>query len=103
MTRKKIDGPVYDLDKVKSLIREGRVVMAGTPPDMRAGAKHDFTVTNVEMYEGFTLQWQTVSAGFGQLTFYNKNGKLHCDTEAMSRDFVRSVLMKLADDVILDD
>ena len=42
---------------------------------------------------GFELHWTCEKLGFGCLTFIkDKNNKYICETECMSRDFVRSVL-----------
>ena len=105
MSDRKIDGPVHDLEEVNRLIKEGRVEMLGVPPNLNLKkGEHDFTVTGVVIHEGFQVNWQTISAGFGELYFYlGDDQKIHCSNECMSRNFVRSVLLKLAEDVILDD
>ena len=51
---------------------------------------------------GFEISWSTVSAGFGGLTFYIKDGKLHCETEGMGKKFIVKVLVKLVEDTILE-
>lgn len=51
---------------------------------------------------GFIVRWSKPHCGFGELTFSVKNGKLHCDTECMSRRFVSQVLEKLAEEVVMD-
>ena len=43
-------------------------------------------------YGGFTLNWGCENVGFGQLTFYNKNGKCECWTECMSKEFIKAAL-----------
>jgi hypothetical protein len=60
----------------------------------------DYTVTEVGLDCGknyFIVTWGTVSAGFGELTFYKKDGKIKVDTEAMGNRFCKEVLAKLVD------
>jgi hypothetical protein len=52
---------------------------------------------------GFVVMWSKPHCGFGELTFYLKDGKLHCDTECMSRKFVSQVLEKVAETVEIHD
>jgi hypothetical protein len=70
--------------------------------------KPDFTVTNVRLkmawhntdsnIQGFILGWETVSAGFGELTVYiDKTGKLYCDSEGMGKEFIKNVFSKLTE------
>lgn len=76
------------------------------------GSPSDFTLTKVEVEScwgkwngndgGFEVAWQTVSAGAGGLTFYLRGGKLHCDNESMSQDFIKGVLSKMVDEMELD-
>ena len=51
---------------------------------------------------GFSVQWATKEAGFGSLTFYRKDGKLRCDSETTSREFIKEVINHLLDEVIID-
>jgi len=46
---------------------------------------------------------QSLITGFGELTFYLKDGKICCHNEYMSRKFVKQVLEKLVEIVDLDD
>lgn len=78
-----------------------------------AGAKPDFTVTRVYLKatweandipgdiaqgnRGFILGWETVSAGFGELTVWSCPEGNFCETEGMSKRFVREVLAKFAE------
>lgn len=56
------------------------------------------------MSGSLTLDWSARGIGFGQLHFYKgADGKLHADTECMDRQFVRSVLLRLADEVVIED
>jgi hypothetical protein len=64
----------------------------------------DFTITKASLapLSSFTACWESVSAGFGNITFYNKEGKFIMDTECMDKDFVKSVLCKLVDEATDD-
>ena len=67
----------------------------------------DFTVIQVWLTEDYReglidIGWQTKSAGFGHLSFDNKDGKIHCSSETMGRNFVKGVLNKLVDDSIFE-
>lgn len=83
--------------------------VAGIAESLRTG-RFDFTVTAARIAGAGTndqgpwveIAWETVSAGFGSLTFFTQDGKLRMDTEAMSRDFVREVLLKLIDVAVED-
>jgi hypothetical protein len=44
----------------------------------------------------------TVSAGFGETSFYMHDGKLKCDNETMGPLFITSVLGKLVDAAEMD-
>jgi len=70
--------------------------------------KPDFTITKVWLTEDYReglvdIGWATKSAGFGHLSFDNHNGKIHCSSETMGRNFVKSVLDKLIEDAIFED
>ena len=41
---------------------------------------------------GFTLHWAAKGVGFGQLTFYKDGKKTTCETECMSKEFVRQAV-----------
>ena len=77
---------------------------------MREKRPCDHTLTKVEITGawgpnkvcdgGFDIAWSSVSAGWGSFTFYRKkNGGWMVDNEAMSRDFLKEVLCKLADEI----
>ena len=68
----------------------------------------DFTVERVWLTEDYReglidIGWGTKSAGFGHLSFKNKDGKIHCGNETMGRKFIKDVLNKLVDVAILDE
>lgn len=73
---------------------------AGIAETFDGKRKPDFTVTKAT--PTFTkrgvviIAWETVSAGFGEVTLaLDENGQLVCDSEAMSREFVAKVFVKL--------
>lgn len=76
----------------------------------RKGAP-DFTVTYAKLGSawcnaesssmGFIVEWGTVSAGFGEVSFFvDGDGKLTIDNEAMSMRFVKEVLAKFVDSAV---
>jgi hypothetical protein len=44
------------------------------------------------------LAWSAKGIGFGQVVFYEQNGKLMCDNELMSKEFIKRMLCKMVDD-----
>ena len=113
------DASPEERERIKNACRDGRIVCESLDALDRVlhaahtGQKPDFTVTDVELAEcwapstnnsgGFRVYWETVSAGFGETTFFLKGGKLHCDNEAMGRDFIKKVMAALVDQVELRD
>ena len=106
-----------DKNKIVNLLKEGKVEVANQHLTalescfdvLKEGKKPDFTVTSAKLDcagidegEGrgpwFVITWSTVSGGFGETTFFFKNEKLCCDSESMSKKFVKDVLCKLVDD-----
>lgn len=61
----------------------------------------DFTITDANITYflhdpilgkySFGVEWRTKSAGYGTFTFKQKDGKIICDNEYMSREFIKSV------------
>lgn len=94
-----------DRKTIARLAREGKVKFDS---ELVISDNPDFAVTSVkligaiELEDGFAfdLAWTTKSAGFGHTTFYNKKGKLYCDNETMSKDFVKAVMCKLVDEAV---
>lgn len=50
-----------------------------------------------------TLSWCKSGVGFGEFTFYNKKGKIYCNNETMSKEFIKEMLCKMVDDCILTE
>lgn len=60
--------------------------------DVREAIDHPKFVY-VKMEDGYlVMQWGAEKVGFGEITFHTKEGKLHCDTETMGKDFVISAI-----------
>lgn len=82
----------------------------------------DFTIVEVELHGwgawerekdgqkfgnlgGFAIDWVAKSAGCGTMSVYidKEDGKIHCQNEYMGKQFLKDVLCKLVDEMILDD
>lgn len=59
--------------------------------------------TPLAITTGFS--WTKEGFGFGQMVFVydEKTGKLHCDNEMMSKDFLKEMLCAMVDNCILND
>jgi len=98
-----------NVEKVRQLASEGKIEFSQPEAFARVNMKTpDFTITGVQLdhtwneegtnRKGFLLTWQTQSAGFGELVFIMwEDGSLHCDSETMSKSFVKSVFNYLVD------
>lgn len=78
------------------------------------GEKADWTVTRTRLgyagpvgpvgEMGFEIRWETESAGFGVVTVYDDDaGGVHCESEGLSRNFVRAVFMKYVDTMLFTE
>ena len=74
--------------------------------------KLDFTITRVTIGcwgqcdlndGGFVLSWGTKSAGFGECTFYLQDGKMKCQNECMSKEFVKTLFDFLLEHTEFED
>ncbi|MBC8737037.1 hypothetical protein F6X40_09470 [Paraburkholderia sp. UCT31] len=61
-------------------------------------------VDGVQALDGsLALNWSAAGIGFGQLYLsVGADGKLHADTETMGAQFVRAVLLRLVDEMVID-
>jgi len=57
----------------------------------------------VTLHDNFGLNWSSKGIGFGQFYFYNKDGKIFCSNEFMSKDFIKKVLCQMIDECELED
>jgi hypothetical protein len=55
------------------------------------------------IYHPVTVKWTAKGTGFGEFTFYSVDGKLHCQNEMMSKDFLKVMLCLIVDKATLDD
>jgi hypothetical protein len=55
------------------------------------------------LYRSVCIKWAMRGFGFGELTFWMEDGKLHCDNECMSRETVKKILCLMADQAVLRD
>jgi hypothetical protein len=78
-----------------------------------SGAKADWKVTRARMgysgpigpagESGFEVRWETESAGFGVMTVYEDEDGPRCESEGLSRDFVKAVVLKLVDSMLFTE
>jgi hypothetical protein len=52
---------------------------------------------------GFSVSWIQKNRGFGEYTFFMKDGKLCCDNECDSKEQVKYLLCKMVDDAKFND
>ena len=58
--------------------------------------------TNIVPDGGFGIDW-SCDLGWGQLELYwGDDDKIHADTECMGKNFVKQVLTKLIDELVID-
>lgn len=88
-------------EEIKRLAEEGKTQFMGDIERI-VPTEPNWTVIRAVSYNHFGVHWETTSAGFGECGFYFNDGKIHCDSEGLGRDFVRAVLNKLVDDAIFD-
>ena len=50
-----------------------------------------------------TFLWSQQKFGFGQVSFYVQDGKVHCRNETMSKQWIKQQLCQMVDNCILDD
>lgn len=64
----------------------------------------DVQLTGETYAEGLVdVAWIAKEIGYGHISFKNVNGKIHCSSEGMGRNFVKSVLNKLVDVAIFEN
>lgn len=79
--------------------------LKGLGETLQKGVKPDFTVTAATLRDawdgGFIIAWETVSAGFGELTVSRSKGKVVLDSERMGKEFCKAVFAKFVEGVEL--
>ena len=58
---------------------------------------------SVDLHSSFGLNWSVKGTGFGQFYFYEKDGKICCANENMSKEFIKKVLCTMIDNCELED
>ena len=111
-----------DKEKVKKAVLKGNVTASARAQKALAtmdfnDPNPDFTITEIDLncwgpfklygvqinYGGFDITYETKSAGRGRVTIYNANdGKLRCERQGMSQQFIKDLLARLVDELILD-
>ena len=51
----------------------------------------------VTLYEPIVINWSVKKVGFGEIRFWEKDGKIICDNEGMSKEFIKKILNSLVD------
>ncbi len=62
--------------------------------------KHkDKKIVYVNTYneESIMFKWGIEKVGFGEISFYYKNGELKCGNECMSKEFIKAILCDFVD------
>jgi hypothetical protein len=54
-------------------------------------------------FQPIVIQWSLKGVGFGEYVFFQRDGKIYCDNEAMSRDSVKKVLCLMVDQAIFPE
>lgn len=49
------------------------------------------------------FEWGKENIGFGRFYFYQKDGKVYCNNEMMSKDFIKTMICEMIDNCILED
>ena len=59
----------------------------------------DNEIIIVETYdrESVVFRWNVEKVGFGEISFYYKDGKLECNNECMSKEFIKEILCDFVD------
>jgi len=93
-------------DDLRALIERADIIAPHNARALAAEGGRLFRIDDVSASStgGLTLNWSAAGIGFGQATFYvgKEDGRLHVDPECMGRHFVRSLLVRLADELVID-
>lgn len=58
----------------------------------------------IDVGDGFTINWSEKGRGFGQYCFYHgDNRKLHISNECDGKNTIKRILNRMVDEAILDD
>ena len=98
-------GACATVDDLRALLERGEIAATHSALVLAAEGGRFRRIDDVRVTSGaVSLDWSAAGTGFGQMHFYvsKDDGKLHVDSECMGRYFVRSVLLRTADEVIID-
>jgi hypothetical protein len=98
-------GACATVDDLRALLERPEIAATHSALVLAAEGGRFRRIDNVTVTSGgMSIDWSAAGTGFGQMHFYvsKADGKLHVDSECMGRHFVRSVLLRLADEVIID-
>ena len=57
----------------------------------------------VSLHGSFRFDWTLKGIGFGQFYFYEKDGKVYCNNEYMSKEYIKRALCAMVDQCELTD
>ncbi|KWU19081.1 hypothetical protein [Burkholderia cenocepacia] len=98
-------GACSTVDDLRLLLERPEIAVTNNAASLAASGGRFRLINEVTATSGgLSLNWGAAGTGFGQMHFYmsTADGKLHVDSECMGRQFIRSVLLRLADEVIID-
>jgi hypothetical protein len=72
-------------------------------PDFCVPTPDDQQMIPIGCEDTICFQWAKPGTGFGGFIFYYKDGKLYCDNECMSKEFLKERLCKMVDDAELTE
>jgi hypothetical protein len=99
-------GACSTLDDLRALLERPEIAATHDALVLAAEGGRFRRIDDVEATSGeMSLTWTAAGTGFGQMHFYvsKADGKLHVDSECTGRHFVHSVLLRMADEVVVDE
>ncbi len=54
-------------------------------------------------FQPIIIQWSVKGVGFGEYAFFQRDGKIYCDNETMSRESVKKVLCLMVDQAVFPE
>jgi hypothetical protein len=70
---------------------------------MSIQAMFDSLNNGVSLHARVGLDWSMTGFGFGQLYFYEKDGKIFCSNENMGKETIKKILNIMVDQCELED
>lgn len=103
-----MDASPEDRKLIRDLAAAGKIRCADDPA-LRFAPDGPVRIRSVEFWGkndynegGFIVNWSKPGCGFGQLTFYSRDGKICCDAETMGLDFCKETMLALIDSISLE-